>query len=166
MTTEPTLVCTFRCASRLFGVPLVDIKEVTQEVTITHVPHAPPEVCGLVNIRGQIVLALDLRRLLGMNDTTVLTDQRLIIMKANVGPSFGIIVEEVGEIAAFQADRLELLGAIGLSANVLEDRSALVRGTCQLDHSLLILLEPRKFLPLIETALLANAGRIHTSATS
>ena len=63
------LFCTFRVDGRLFGVDILDVKEVTAETTFTRVAHAPDEVLGLVNIRGHIYLALDLRRLLGMPAT-------------------------------------------------------------------------------------------------
>ena len=57
--------CTFRLDGHLYGVDVLDVKEVTTATTATPISHAPDEVMGLVNIRGQIYLALDLRRLLG-----------------------------------------------------------------------------------------------------
>ena len=71
--------CSARSAvnGRLFGVDILDVKEVTAETAYTRVAHAPDEVLGLVNIRGHIYLALDLRRLLGMPATVLTGDSRI-----------------------------------------------------------------------------------------
>ena len=62
---NPRLFCSFRVEGKLYGVDILDVKEVTTEMMYTRIAHAPDEVLGLVNIRGHIHLALDLRRLLG-----------------------------------------------------------------------------------------------------
>ena len=151
-------VCTFHCSGRWFGIPLIDIKEVAIAPLFASVPHTPPEIRGLVNIRGQILLVLDLPKLLGLApgrkpSGSSLTDQRLIIFKAAVGPSFGIVVEEVGEISTCDEGQTELLETLDFGAAVENDRSALVRCTCNDDHRVLILLEPRHFLPFVENTL-------------
>src|SRR3954451_23621788 len=101
------LFCTFRLDGRLFGVDILDVKEVTAETTYTRVAHAPDEVLGLVNIRGHIYLALDLRRLLGMPATDLTTDSRLLLFKPSVGSAFGVVVDEISEIQSADANRIE-----------------------------------------------------------
>lgn len=54
--------CTFELADRLFGINILDIKEITQEAQYTTVFHASQRVQGYVNIRGQIHLVLNMRR--------------------------------------------------------------------------------------------------------
>ena len=92
------LFCTFRVDGRLFGVDILDVKEVTAETTSTRVAHAPDEVLGLVNIRGHIYLALDLRRLLGVPATEVTGESRLVLFKPSVGSAFGVVVDQISEI--------------------------------------------------------------------
>ena len=91
--------CTFEAAGRLFGVPLMDIKEVTAEINCTAIPHAPSCVRGYVNIRGQIILGLDLRELLRLPNDQDTRAQRLVIFKTAIGPAFGLLVDEVGDVA-------------------------------------------------------------------
>jgi purine-binding chemotaxis protein CheW len=153
MTEEPTRFCTFRAAGRLFGVPILDVKEVTTVTACTRIPHAPREVLGYVNIRGHIFLALDLRRLLALGGDTAEADRRLVIFKANVGPAFGAMVDEIGDIVTVTADQMEALQddrEFGQG-----DRAELVAKVCKLTTELLIVLNPRRFLPVIESALSA-----------
>ena len=58
-------LCTFRVGDLLLGLPLEDVQEVLDDSRpVVRVPLAPPAVRGLINLRSQVVLSLDLRRLL------------------------------------------------------------------------------------------------------
>src|SRR5438309_4402146 len=92
------MFCTFRVNDRLFGVDILDVKEVTAETAHTRVAHAPEEVLGLVNIRGHIYLALDLRRLIGQPAAPVTGDSRLVLFKPSVGNAFGVMVDAISDI--------------------------------------------------------------------
>ena len=59
--------CTFYLDNHKFGVQVEKVQEVFRYQEITKVPMAPPEIRGLINLRGQIITALDLRLLLGMD---------------------------------------------------------------------------------------------------
>lgn len=150
MSEELILFCTFRAAGRLFGVPILDVKEVTTVTECTRIPHSPQEVLGYVNIRGHIFLALDLRRLLGLPGETDAADRRLVIFKPSVGPAHGVMVDEIREIVTVKSDQLES------TTNNRElgqgDRSELVAKVCKLSDELLVVLDPRRFLPVVERA--------------
>ena len=62
MPESPRQFCTFRLADHEFGVDVLRVQEVIRYQQVTRVPLAPPVVEGLINLRGQIVTALDLRR--------------------------------------------------------------------------------------------------------
>jgi purine-binding chemotaxis protein CheW len=62
---RPISLCTFRVADQLMGLPALRIQEVLRSRAMTPVPLAPQAVLGLVNLRGQIVTAVDLRQRLG-----------------------------------------------------------------------------------------------------
>jgi chemotaxis signal transduction protein len=102
---KPRMFCTFRVDDRLFGVDILDVKEVTAETTFTRVAHAPDEVLGLVNIRGHICLALDLHRLLGLPALAVTVDSRLVLFKSSVGHAFGVVVDAIADIRTVDASR-------------------------------------------------------------
>jgi purine-binding chemotaxis protein CheW len=145
------LFCTFRVDCRLFGVDILDVKEVTAETTYTRVAHAPEEVLGLVNIRGHIYLALDLRRLLGMPATPVTSDSRLLLFKPSVGSAFGVVVDEIAEIQTVDSNRIEAFTGIDhetAATNV--HRVDLIDAVCKLAGELLVVLNPRRFLAIVE----------------
>jgi purine-binding chemotaxis protein CheW len=59
--------CTFYLDKLLFGVELKTVQEVIRSLEVTQVPLAPKVVGGLINLRGQIVTAVDLRRQLELD---------------------------------------------------------------------------------------------------
>lgn len=60
-------LCTFQLEEDLYGLPLDDVVEVLNHQPMTPVPLAPPAVAGLMNLRGEVVTAIDLRNRLGLN---------------------------------------------------------------------------------------------------
>jgi purine-binding chemotaxis protein CheW len=101
------LYCTFRLAGRLFAVDVRAVKEVNTRTTVTPVPQAAPAILGLVNLRGQLHLVLDLRRLLGLGESVVTPDSRLVIFKPAVGESFGVLADAVGDVVRLGAGQVE-----------------------------------------------------------
>ena len=150
MSDASDLYCTFYSAGRLFGVPVTDVREVTAEMNFTQVPHAPVEIRGLANIRGQIFLALDLAALLDGRSSTARVNSQLVIFKAAVGPAFGIVVDQVGEIVSVAATQRSAATSESRLPTTAEERAALVSHLCRLRDQLLIVLDPRKFLPCAE----------------
>ena len=150
------MFCTFRVNDRLYGVDILDVKEVTAETTCTRVAHAPDEVLGLVNIRGHIFLALDLHRLLGLPDAPVSGDSRLVLFKPSVGHAFGVVVDAISDIRTVDASRTESFARAGHEAAVVSaGRADLIDCVCHLDGELLVVLDPRRFLAVIEQSLSA-----------
>ena len=138
------LYCTFRLAGRLFGVNVLDVKEVSAATTFTTIPHAPPEVCGYVNLRGQIHLLLDLRQMLGLERAELTPASRLVLFKPSIGESFGTLVDAVGDIVQLGRERIE-------SRAPAEEPGGgeFLIGVGELDDELVLLLEPRRFLPAL-----------------
>jgi purine-binding chemotaxis protein CheW len=150
-TTVLRAFCTFRVDGHLFGVDILDVKEVTTETTSTRIAHAPEEVLGLVNIRGHIYLALDLRRLLGMPKTKVTAESRLVLFKPTVGATFGVIVDEISEIHRVSPDKIESYASTQdevVTSKV--RRKDLISAVCRLPDELLVVLNPQRFLNVVE----------------
>ena len=60
-------VCGLRIGSRLFGVPIESVREINRELEWTPVAHTSDAVAGLINIRGQIQMVVDLAVILGLS---------------------------------------------------------------------------------------------------
>lgn len=151
--TAPRLFCTFRLDGRLYGVDMLDVKEVTTETTATLIAHAPEEVLGLVNIRGHIYLALDLRRLLGLPHHPLTAESRLLLFKPTVGSAFGVVVDEISEIQSAAHEEIELYSTGDRDVSSGLQRVDLVSEVCRLREEVLVVLNPRRFLGVVEQKL-------------
>ncbi len=101
-------ICTFILNGRLFGLDVDCVLEVIRSLPITIVPLAPDAVCGLINLRGQIVTAIDLRRRLELpvsGDGTSLPKMNIIIKTAEGPLCFPI--DDVGDVMEVSIQSLE-----------------------------------------------------------
>ena len=140
---------TFRIAGRLFGVDILDVKEINTEANFTQIYHAAREIVGYVNIRGQIHLVVDLRLLLGFPWKETDRDSRVVIFKQSIGESFGALVDKIGDIVEVDAGQMEEYGAQDDASAAQEDSwksRNLVVGVCKLEKDLLVVLNPKSFL--------------------
>jgi purine-binding chemotaxis protein CheW len=94
----PKQLLTCQCGDYTLGFDVQDVQEILTEQPMTRVPRAPKAVCGLLNLRGDVVPALYLHRILGLADSKSEPNshKHLII---TVGPStLSLIVDDVGEV--------------------------------------------------------------------
>jgi purine-binding chemotaxis protein CheW len=98
--------CTFYLDKLLFGVESQRIQEVMREVELTEVPLAPVEVRGLMNLRGQIVAALDLRCRL---DLPARPDQRpsMCVVVRTAEGALSLLVDDIGDVVEVEEESFE-----------------------------------------------------------
>ncbi len=152
---QSRLFCTFRLGEQLFGVDIADVKEVNPETTLTRIHHAPAQVLGYVNLRGQIYLVLDLRQLLGLPAGRLAPESRLVVFKPGIGDSLAGLVDCIRDIVEVEPARIEPWGG-KMSEGLLPARSdaaALIAGIAQLERELLLVLRAGQFLKVIEDAM-------------
>ena len=159
--------CTFRLRESLFGTDTRVAKEVTALPPITPIPHAPAAVRGYVNLRGHIVLVLDLNCLLHREPTAIGPASQLVVFQPELGDAFGVLVERIGEIVELSDEQIERHhagnAASGTDVGELPE-SALLRGIGKLDDELLLILEARALLPCLEKSV-ATRGAITNRQT-
>lgn len=90
--------CTFRLDGHLFGVPVASVQEVLKEQDLTTVPQAPPEVSGLINLRGQIITTLELRTRLGLGARPLGAPAVNVVVRAADGGVVSLLVDEIGDV--------------------------------------------------------------------
>lgn len=149
---EKRQLCTFGVGEGRYAVDVLDVREVNTETCITPVSHAPVGVCGLVNVRGQVFLIFDMGLLLGFGKTPIRESSRLVLFKERVGPTFGILVDEVGDILEFPSSEIVTRRRSDSMSKATDDlpkaqeMDGLIRGVCKFEEQLVVLLEPRKLL--------------------
>lgn len=89
--------CTFYVNQRHFGIPMMEVQEVIRQQTLTPVPLAPNLVRGLMNLRGNLVVSIDMRRRLAMPPAEDEDSSIQIITKGATG-LVGLMVDQVGEV--------------------------------------------------------------------
>ena len=89
--------CTFFLQDQFFGVPVQQVQEVIRYQDMTRVPLVSPVIRGLINLRGQIVMAVDLRRRFGMPDRQEDELPMNVVVRTDDG-AVSFLVDEIGDV--------------------------------------------------------------------
>jgi purine-binding chemotaxis protein CheW len=91
---------------QLFGLPIAGVQDVFVPDRLTSVPLAPPEIAGVLNVRGRILTIIDMRRRLELE---VLEESRrtLVVGIEHKGESYGLLIDRVGEVLKLPARSFE-----------------------------------------------------------
>ena len=108
--------CTFFLEGSLFGVPVPQVQEVIRFHEMTRVPLAPDVVEGMINLRGQIVIAIDLRRRLSLHAREERELPVNVVIRSADG-AVSLMVDEIGDVvevedSTFEAPPETLRGAV------------------------------------------------------
>lgn len=96
----------FWIEDQLIGVPVNTVQEVLNPQTIAPTPLARPEIAGLLNLRGQIVTAVNLRRRLGLPSRAADQPSMNVVVRYR-GESYSLLVDEVGDVINVSGQELE-----------------------------------------------------------
>jgi len=105
-----------------YGIPISEVQEIVRMLDVTPVPHGPPHLRGVANLRGRILPVIDLRVKLGMIARPPSDDSRIIIVSSELG-LIGLIVDRVSEVEEIGADTIDPAPDLGARAS-----TAYVRG--------------------------------------
>ena len=88
---------TFRAGELYFGVDVLQVQEVIRYQSMTPVPLAPDAVKGLINLRGQIIAAFDLRTILNPKHCSEVTNPMNVVIRAG-DETVSLLVDTIGEV--------------------------------------------------------------------
>lgn len=98
--------CTFYLGDMFLGVEVREVQEVIRPQKMTPVPLASEVIRGLINLRGQIVTAIDLRKRLGITTPPPHSHQMNVIVKTDDGIA-SLLVDEIGDVIEVKAEDFE-----------------------------------------------------------
>jgi purine-binding chemotaxis protein CheW len=127
---------------QLFGLPISRVQDVFVPDRLTRVPLAPPEIAGLLNLRGRIVTAIDLRRRLGLEAPTG-DAQRMAVGVEWKGESYGLLIDVIGEVL-----KLATSGREDNPVNLDPGLARVSAGVHRLDGKLLVILDVDRVLDI------------------
>ena len=87
----------FKISKQIYALPLENVENVHRMVAIKQLPAAPPWVAGVINLHGQVIAAIDLRRRLGQQASKARLADRILIVNDQVH-RMALIVEEASEV--------------------------------------------------------------------
>ena len=125
---------TFFVGGLFFGIDVMDVQEVLRYQTMTTVPLAPGMVEGLINLRGQIVIAIDMRRRLGMEPREDRHEAMNIVVRTEEG-AVSLLVDEIGDVLEVERTCFALP-----PENLSPVAKELLRGVYKLEGRLLLVL--------------------------
>ena len=140
---------TFTTAGQMFGLPIERVQDVFKPANMTRVPLAGAEIAGVLNLRGRIVTAIDLRNRLDLGAR----DQGRAPMAIGIelrGELFGLLVDAVGEVLKLPAGEREV-NPINLDRNL----ARVSIGVYRLDGDLLVVLDVDRVLDVASEAVAA-----------
>jgi purine-binding chemotaxis protein CheW len=145
--TEITEFVTLTAAGQLFGLPIACVQDVFKPARITRVPLSGPEIAGVLNLRGRIVTAIDMRSRLDLHTQEAGQAPMAIGIEAK-SESFGLLVDAVGEVLKL-ADADREPNPVNLERKL----AAVSAGVYRLDGQLMVVLDIGRVLDLrAETA--------------
>lgn len=89
--------CAFHLSGYLFGVEVDRVQEVVRRQPMTRVPLAPPQVSGLINLRGQIITAIELRTLLELPARPADQDPMNVVLRCHDG-AVSLLVDAIDDV--------------------------------------------------------------------
>src|SRR3954467_12744559 len=103
---EEQVLVTLTVADQLCGVPVLAVRDILGEQTITRIPLAPPEIAGSLNLRGRIVTAIDLRRRPRLAPAPP-GQVRMSVVAEQGGELYALLVDQVSEVLSLNASMFE-----------------------------------------------------------
>ena len=131
---------TFKLNSEYFGVEVLRVQEILREQEMTPVPLAPDYVSGLINLRGQIVTAIDLGKRLTNREAEQVGENMNVVVNTGDGV-VSLVVDEIGDVLDVENSRMETA-----PSTIQSIPSIYIKGVCKLDGDLLMILDVDQLL--------------------
>ncbi len=135
---ESVQLATFVVGRFLFGIDVLNVQEVLRFQRMTKVPLAPPVIVGLINLRGQIVPAIDMRRRLFLEPRKDDEYPMNLVVRTEDG-AVSLLVDEIGDVLELKSHTFE-----NTPANVAPNVREMIRGVYKLKSRLLFVLDTEK----------------------
>ena len=133
----------FGVAEELFGVDILMVQEIIKDVTITPIPDSPDFIEGVVNLRGNIIPILDLRKRLKLTEKKAAEHGSVWIIILNIGGRVtGFVVDYVTRVVKVATNSIKDAPDMVVSGL----KSDYIRGVCKLEQKLMAILDFNKIL--------------------
>lgn len=136
-------------SGQLFGIPVLEVHDVFVPTKLAHVPMAPPEIAGVLNLRGRIVTAIDLRQRLGYSPRLA-GEKCMAIVIEHQGEPYSLLADSVGEVLSLEAALFDKN-----PSNLDPKLQDISEGIFRLEEDLLVVMQLDKIIHAIDGAMAA-----------
>ncbi len=137
---------TFRLKDEVYGINVMQVKEVLRYSEIAPVPGSQSYVLGIINLRGNVVTIVDTRERFGLPTTTPTEQTRIIVIEVDEH-TIGVMVDAVAEVVYLRQSEMDTAPNVGN-----EESAKFIQGVCHKNNQLLILVDLEKMLSIEEWA--------------
>jgi len=131
---------TFQLEEETYGINVMQVREVLRYTEIAPVPGAPNYVLGIINLRGNVVTAIDTRSRFGLIDGEITDNTRIIVIESE-RQVIGILVDSVAEVVYLRSSEIDTTPSVGT-----DESAKFIQGVSNRDGKLLILVDLNKLL--------------------
>lgn len=133
-------LCTFFLDNQMFGIDVQTVQEVIRYQQMTDIPLAPDAVCGLINLRGQIVTAIDLRTRLGLPSRPEGQLPMNVVVRSDDG-AVSLLVDQIGDVQESDLENFE-----SPPETLRGTARQLIRGAYKMKDQLLLILDTERVI--------------------
>jgi purine-binding chemotaxis protein CheW len=126
----------FQLAQEEFAIGVLSVREIIRTQDITKVPHTPPHMKGVINLRGKVIPVMDVRRRFGQPETTYTERTVIIVLDINNVP-IGLVVDAVSEVLEIPEGQIDQPPKFGAN----RDGKGVIRGLGKQGERVAILLD-------------------------
>ena len=132
-------IVSFHLGEQEFCIDIMAIREIRGWAPVTPMPHTPPYVLGLINLRGQIVITIDLRERMGLPARDEGLEATNVVVRTSGDTVTSLLVDKIGDVLEPDQDRFE-----APPDTVVGRVRELVTRVCKLDRELMLVLDTDK----------------------
>ncbi|ETR74100.1 MAG: Chemotaxis protein cheW [Candidatus Magnetoglobus multicellularis str. Araruama] len=139
-----------------FALEIMKVKEVLDFINITRVPRMPAYLCGVINLRGNVVPVIDLRLKLGMKKIQRTVDTCIVIMEIHIDGELvqmGALTDAVKGVIELEAKDIVSAPKLGTRLN-----TDFIRGMGKQDEQFIIILDIDRVLSADDIAILQDVA--------
>lgn len=141
---NPNQLLTFSVHGQLFGVPVLQVNDVLKSQKVTRAPLVAPSIAGIMNLRGRIVTAVDVRRCLKQPERSQHETDMSVVVDRD-GELFSLIIDSVGDVLTLGEDTYE-----DTPVTLAPAWKSVAVGIHKLQGKILVVLDIKRLLELAE----------------
>ena len=142
----------FSLGEENFAIPLLQVRELISIPETTPIPNAPSYFLGIMNLRGQVISVVDLRKKMNITEKQNNQETAVIIIEIN-GINMGVVVDSINKVLAVRREDFQDVPEIESQLN-----AEFIQGIFKQEHGLVVLMNLEKVLNLNDLKLVKNAA--------